>query len=81
MDIKKKILAVLLCALTAGSVMTMTSCGKDEKEESVGFSIEENAEIMNYTAPKNGDKVIELTFKDYGTVKFRLFPEYASKGV
>lgn len=80
MSIKKKILAVLLCALTAGSVMTMTSCGKD-KEESVGFSVEENAEIMNYTAPKNGDKVIEITFKDYGTVKFRLFPEYAEKGV
>lgn len=80
MNIKKKILAVLLCALTAGSVMTMTSCGKDDSEESVGFSAEANVEIMNYTAPKNGDKVIEITFKDYGTVKFRLFPEYASKG-
>ncbi len=81
MSLKKKIIAVLLCALTAGSVLTMTSCGRDEKEESVGFSAKENAEIMNFTAPKNGDKVIEITFKDYGTVKFRLFPEYAKKGV
>ncbi len=41
----------------------------------------ENVDIANFTAPKKGDKIIELTFKDYGTVKFRLFPEYAEMGV
>ena len=39
------------------------------------------AEIANYTAPQKGDKIVTINIKDYGAVKIRLFPEYASKGV
>ncbi len=41
----------------------------------------ENVDIANFTAPEKGDTIIEMDIKDYGTVKFRLFPEYADKGV
>lgn len=91
----KKILAFILCGITATALMT--SCGKEVKitdddgsslnssesgtESSETPTAPENVDIMNYTAPQKGDKIIELTFKDYGTVKFRLFPEYADKGV
>ena len=41
----------------------------------------ENVDIANFTAPEKGDTIIVMNIKDYGTVKFRLFPEYADKGV
>ncbi|WP_019679863.1 peptidylprolyl isomerase, partial [Ruminococcus flavefaciens] len=41
----------------------------------------ENVDIANFTAPEKGDTIIEMDIKDYGIVKFRLFPEYADKGV
>ncbi|WP_295081508.1 peptidylprolyl isomerase [Ruminococcus sp.] len=41
----------------------------------------ENVDIANFTAPQKGDTIVEMKIKDYGTVKFRLFPEYADKGV
>lgn len=42
----------------------------------------ENASIKNFTAPKVGDDIIIMKFKDYeGEVKIRLFPEYAELGV
>ena len=41
----------------------------------------ENVDIANFTAPEKGDTIIVMKIKDYGTVKFRLFPEYADKGV
>lgn len=82
----KKILALVLCGITAASALT--ACGK-EIDPSSGSSgsdpsvaaTAENVEIANYTAPQNGDTIIEMTIKDYGTVKFRLFPEYAEMGV
>lgn len=83
----KKLLSFLLCVITAS--VFMTGCGK-EAELSADISslnvesttaAPENVEIMNYTEPEIGDNIIEMTIKDYGTVKFRLFPEYADKGV
>ena len=41
----------------------------------------ENVDIANFTAPQKGDTIITMKIKDYGEVKFRLFPEYADKGV
>jgi len=41
----------------------------------------ENVDIANFTAPQKGDTIITMNIKDYGEVKFRLFPEYADKGV
>lgn len=91
----KKILAFILCGIVATSAMT--SCGKKldftsntsgDPSSNVGSDAEdatkappENVDIMNFTAPQNGDTIIEMNIRDYGTVKFRLFPEYADKGV
>ncbi len=41
----------------------------------------EEVSVENFTAPEQGDKIISMNIKDYGEVKFRLFPEYADKGV
>lgn len=97
--IMKKLLAFILCGITAAALMT--GCGNElnitdnsEPAASDGSSADdvsqtatealappENVDIANFNAPEKGDKIIELTFKDYGTVKFRLFPEYADRGV
>lgn len=89
--IKKKLLAFILCGIVTAGLMT--GCG-DEPSSSDGTSTDnssqtvtdavtapENVDIMNYTAPEIGDKIVEMDFRDYGTVKFRLFPEYAELGV
>lgn len=89
--IKKKLLAFILCGITAAALLT--GCG-DEPSASDGTSADnstqtatdavtapENVDIMNYTAPEIGDKIVEMDFRGYGTVKFRLFPEYAELGV
>lgn len=92
---KMKLFSVILCGITAAALMT--GCGKEveiSESESGGVissdsgsssseavTAPENVDIMNYTAPENGDTVIEMEIRDYGTVKFRLFPEYADKGV
>ncbi|MDE5763699.1 MAG: peptidylprolyl isomerase [Ruminococcus sp.] len=87
---KKKFLAFLVvCSLTAASMLT--ACGKEIEvsDDNTGNSVSqdeqgsktpENVDIANYTAPEKGDTIIEMNIKDYGTVKFRLFPEYASTG-
>ena len=89
----KKVLAVIFCAaLTASS---FASCGKEEgagttdaddtattgSTEAYVAPTAENVDIANFTEPQKGDTIIEMKIKDYGTVKFRLFPEYADKGV
>ncbi|MBQ6944192.1 MAG: peptidylprolyl isomerase [Ruminococcus sp.] len=87
---KKQLLAIAVCGITAASMLT--ACGKTfTTTETSGDSSSkitigeesskpaENVEIMNYTAPQNGDTIVEINFKDYGTVKLRLFPEYAER--
>ena len=87
---KKQLLAIAVCGITAASMLT--ACGKTfTTSETSGDSSSkvtigeesskpaENVEIMNYTAPQNGDTIVEINFKDYGTVKLRLFPEYAER--
>lgn len=95
--IRKRLLAFILCGIMAASMTACgdddggssaennDASGTSESGDS-GVSGEEtpapeNVDIMNYTAPEKGDKIIEIDFKDYGTVKFRLFPEYANQGV
>ncbi len=87
--IKKKLLAFILCGITAAALLT--GCGDepsasngtpaDNSSQATEITAPENVDIMNYTAPEKGDQIVELTFRDYGTVKFRLFPEYAEMGV
>ena len=77
---KKTLAALVSCAAAAA---LFTSCGKqitvDEEKDS--SSKVDKSGIANFTAPEQGDQIIEMTIKDYGTVTFRLFPEYAEKGV
>ncbi len=81
---KKKLLALALCGIMASSAFA--GCGKDV-EISEGSSVEATTQaaapaevdIMNFTAPEKGDTIIEMNIRDYGTVKIRLFPEYADK--
>ncbi len=83
----KRILAALLCCITASAALT--ACGTDTSKPgndttastSDGTGDKAEASVANFTAPQKGDTVIEMTIKDYGTVKIRLFPEYAEKGV
>ena len=87
----RKIIAGVFCIAMAASALT--SCGADTKPTAgssagqsgavsqTGTAAAENVDIANFTAPEKGDTIIEMTIKDYGTVKFRLFPEYADKGV
>ena len=58
-----------------------TSASADETTAAAETTTVENVDIANFTAPEKGDTIIVMNVKDYGTVKFRLFPEYAEKGV
>ncbi|MDE7138433.1 MAG: peptidylprolyl isomerase [Ruminococcus sp.] len=81
----KKVLAVIICTFTLTAVFS--SCGKEPEivenssEESVDNSSNASVQIANFTAPQKDDTIITMKIKDYGTVKIRLFPEYADKGV
>ena len=81
----RKSLAFLLCVAAVSGCLT--SCGKDENSSSDGnttattMDAAQNIEIANFTEPQKGDTIIIMKVKDYGEVKFRLFPEYAEKGV
>ena len=87
----KRIALAAFCCVTAATVLA--SCGKQltfttgDSSSKAAVTSSDNSDnkeasgVMNFTAPQKGDTIIEIKFKDYGTVKFRLFPEYADKGV
>lgn len=81
----KRILAVLVCTFTMTTLFS--SCGKEtdisenSSQESSDNSQVTNVSVANFTAPQKGDTVITMNIHDYGTVKIKLFPEYADKGV
>ncbi|MBO4524616.1 MAG: peptidylprolyl isomerase [Ruminococcus sp.] len=58
-----------------------TAASEDETTVATVPTTVENVDIANFTAPEKGDTIVVMKVKDYGTVKFRLFPEYAEKGV
>ena len=92
----RKILAGLFCITVAASAFTScskkdgggsgaesTTAATEAQTEAVTAqpATAANVDIANFTAPEKGDTIITMDIKDYGTVKFRLFPEYADKGV
>ena len=93
----RKILAGLFCTTlvfsaftscgksteTSGSTTANTSgtTAASDTETTTQPLTAENVDIANFTAPEKGDTIITMKIKDYGEVKFRLFPEYADKGV
>lgn len=80
----RKALAFLMCIAAASACVTSCSSGNTSSSEGSAAEAsvtEENVEIANFTAPNKGDTIIVMNIKDFGEVKFRLFPEYAEKGV
>ena len=80
----KKALAFVMCRAAASACVT--SCGSsnnaNSSENPASVTSEtESVEVANFTAPNKGDTIIIMNIKDYGEVRFRLFPEYAEKGV
>ena len=67
---------------SSSSENTNSQSSAQETAETTESSVQEvNVEAQNFTPPKEGDDIIVMKIKDYGTVKIRLFPEYADKGV
>jgi len=93
----KKVLAGLMCMLMAAGTLascgdksaetsgtSSSNTTQSDKTETAATSKAaevENVDIANFTPPEKGDTIITMKIKDYGTVKFKLFPEYADKGV
>lgn len=73
---RKHLLAKFTAAAICGalSLGTLTAC--DQKKVTL-----DNEQVMNFTAPEQGEKIAVITFKDYGDVKIKLFPEACEKGV
>lgn len=69
----RRAVSVLLC----GALLAVGCSGCDAKKE-VELS-EEN--ILNFTEPAQGEKIVVLTIKDYGDVTIRLFADECPKGV
>ena len=52
-----------------------------DKDKNSSASNSQNAEIVNFTAPQKGEQIVIMKIKDYGEVKFKLFPDLCPKGV
>ncbi len=83
----KKALAYIMCLVSVSACFV--SCGnvKENNDNKDNTSVTESAAdvqsvpVANFTAPEKGDTIIIMNVRDYGEVRFRLFPEYAEKGV
>jgi cyclophilin family peptidyl-prolyl cis-trans isomerase len=73
MSIRRAVAAIVCGVMTLGC---LSGCGD---KTSNGDSLYEN--VANFTSPVEGEEVIIMKIKDYGEVRIKLFPEYASKGV
>ena len=52
-----------------------------EQSEAEAPADSKSQEIVNFTAPQEGEDILVLKIKDKGEVKIKLFPEEADKGV
>ena len=89
----KKIVSIMTFA--ALSAMMLTGCkGSPDTGNNSNSSADEEAtinessiqwlddvEIHNFIMPEVGEKIAVINVKDYGTIKIKLFPEDAEKGV
>ena len=58
---------------------TTTSAAETTTAKASKYTLGE--EILNYTEPEEGEEIVVMTIKDYGEVKFKLFPELLPKAV
>jgi len=83
----KRILAIVLSTVMCAG--TLASCGKEvDLGENAKYNSSANTDenkngvkIMNFTAPVEGEEIVVISFRGWGDVKIKLFPEYAPKGV
>lgn len=79
----------LIALLAAASLTLLTGCkgtpyNEDRNKtesDSNGTAANEEVEIHNFIMPEIGEKIAVINVKDYGTIKIKLFPEDAEKGV
>lgn len=76
----------LIALLAAASMTVFTGCKgtpdtADTVESTDTASSAETVEIHNFIMPEVGEKIAVINVKDYGTIKIKLFPEDAEKGV
>ena len=74
----------IIALIAAASVALFTGCkgtpDRGNASESVAPTTE-NVEIHNFIMPEVGEKIAVINVKDFGTIKIKLFPEDAEKGV
>ncbi|MBQ3161555.1 MAG: peptidylprolyl isomerase [Oscillospiraceae bacterium] len=74
----------IIALIAAASVALFTGCkgtpdrGNDSETTAPAA---ENVEIHNFIMPEVGEKIAVINVKDFGTIKIKLFPEDAEKGV
>lgn len=64
-------------SIDSGAVGEGSETSSDSGAAAADWSVD--VPIENFAEPQIGDKIIEMDIKDYGTVKFVLFEEYAEK--
>ncbi len=81
-------------AIAFAAALTLTACGNtadttsgdsasagDAAQTTAAAELPADTEILNFTAPVQGEKIAVITVKDMGEIKIKLFPEAAQKGV
>lgn len=78
----------IIALLAAASVAVFTGCkgtidngNAAENPTDTSVAVAENVEIHNFIMPEVGEKIAVINVKDFGTIKIKLFPEDAEKGV
>lgn len=93
----KRVLSVILCSAAAAVSLTSCGKKIEVSTTSSDFTADDGSsaeassaadpnvyttgDVANFTAPADGEQIIVMNIKDYGEVKIKLFPEYASEGV
>lgn len=82
----KKIIAIAVCGVISASVLT--GCDSDggsdgslPKTASAKPISKFNSAVLNFTELEEGEEIVVMKIKDYGTVKIQLFPEIMPKEV
>lgn len=74
----------LIALLAAASMTLFTGCkGTPDTDNTADDTVNSSSEveIHNFIMPEVGEKIAVINVKDYGTIKIKLFPEDAEKGV
>ncbi|MDR0903557.1 MAG: peptidylprolyl isomerase [Ruminococcus sp.] len=59
----------------------LTGLAEDTQTADINVNLTDDVEIKNFIMPEVGENIAVMTVKDYGTIKIKLFPNEAAKGV